>query len=51
MGKKIYESKLDWNKNNVNVSLDRELIDELKLSLGGRQTLKSYIESLIKNNL
>ncbi len=51
MGKKIYESKLDWNKNNVNVSLDRELIAKLKESLDGRQSIKSYIEALIKNNM
>lgn len=48
MGKKIYESKLDWNRNNVNVSLDRELILKLKESLGDKQSLKSYIENLIK---
>ncbi len=49
MGKKIYEYKLDWNKNNVNVSLDRDLISELK-SILGKQSLKSYIEGLIRSD-
>lgn len=52
--KKQYESKKayskKWAKSNVNVSLDREVIEQLKKSLNGRQTIKSYIEALIKNN-
>lgn len=53
--RKQYESKKTYSKkwaiSNVNVSLDREVIEQLKVSLGGRQTIKSYIEALIKNNM
>jgi hypothetical protein len=47
---KIYKSKLDWNKRNVNVSLDRDLINKLKIKIKDR-SLKSYIEMIIKNNI
>lgn len=54
MEKKEYKSKKEyskkWAKYNINVSLNREIIDELKNSLNGTQTIKSYIESLIKNS-
>jgi hypothetical protein len=53
--KKVYESKRiygdKYNKENVNVQLNRELINELKDKLTKNQTMKSYIEELIKNNL
>lgn len=54
MEKKEYKSKKEyskkWAKSNINVSLNREIIYELKNYLNGTQTIKSYIESLIKNN-
>ena len=53
--KKVYESKRiygdKYNKENVNVQLNRELIDDLKKKLTKNQTMKSYIEELIKNSL
>lgn len=53
--KKQYESKKEyskkWAKSNINVSLDREVIESLKVHLCGNQTIKSYIESLIKDSL
>lgn len=51
---KKYESKAlyskKWAKQNVNVSLDRATIERLKIHLDGKQTIKSYIEDLIKNS-
>jgi len=47
--KRIYGDK--YNKENVNVQLNRELINELKEKLTKNQTMKSYIEKLIKNSL
>lgn len=52
--KKVYESKkfyyLKYNKENISVQLNRELIEELKLTLSD-QSVKSYIEDLIKNSI
>jgi hypothetical protein len=39
-----------YNKENVNVQLNRELIKNLKENLSG-QSIKSYIENLIKFDL
>lgn len=53
--KKQYKSKKEyskkWASSNINVSLDRETVENLKNYLDGKQTIKSYIESLIKNSL
>jgi hypothetical protein len=40
-----------YNKENVNVQLNRELIEKVKLRIKNKQSIKSYIESLIKENL
>lgn len=40
-----------YNKDNINVQLNRELINELKEKLGKNKTTKSFIEELIKNSL
>lgn len=52
--RKIYESKKKyaklWNEKNINVTLDRELIDQLKLKIGD-QTLKSFFEDMIREYL
>jgi hypothetical protein len=40
-----------YNKGNVNVQLNRELIEKVKLRIKNKQSIKSYIESLIKENL
>jgi hypothetical protein len=51
MEKKKYDSKkkysIEWAKSNVNVSLNRELINKLKIVLNDKQSIKSYIEDLI----
>jgi hypothetical protein len=51
---KIKESKRKYgkkyNKANINVQLDRELIEAVKSKLG-EISLKSYIEDLIRNSL
>lgn len=54
--KKIYEStKLysqKYNKENLNVQLNRELLDKLKLFLSEKNiSMKEYIESLIKKSI
>ncbi len=52
---KIKESKRKYgdiyNKKNINVQLNRELILNLKKKLNNRTSIKNYIENLIKNNL
>lgn len=52
--KKIYESvkiySKKYNKLNINVQLNRKLIDSLKIKLNKKQSLKDYIENLIKEN-
>ena len=52
---KIKESKRKYgnvyNKLNINVQLDRELINILKHKLNGSVSLKYYLEELIKNNI
>ena len=52
---KIKESKRKYgnvyNKLNINVQLDRELINILKDKLNGSVSLKYYLEELIKNNI
>lgn len=49
--KKIYESKKNyaklWNEKNINVTMDRELVDKLKTKIG-EQTLKSFLEDMIR---
>ena len=54
--KKIYEStKLysqKYNKENLNVQLNRELLDKLKLFLSDKDiSMKEYIEKLIEKSL
>ena len=39
-----------YNKLNVNVQLNRDLINQLKDKLNNK-SIKSYIEELIKNNI
>lgn len=39
-----------YNKENINVQLNRDLVNKLKLVLDGRST-KSFIEDLIKKSL
>jgi hypothetical protein len=52
---KIKQSKRKYgnvyNKLNINVQLDRELINMLKDKLNGSVSLKNYLEELIKNNI
>ncbi len=52
---KIKESKRKYgnvyNKLNINIQLDRELINILKHKLNGSVSLKYYLEELIKNNI
>lgn len=54
MDKKSYPSKIKytkkWNKSNINVSIDRELVENLKTQLNDK-SLKSVIEDMIKNYL
>lgn len=40
-----------YNKENVNVQLNRDLINQLKERLNKETTIKSFIENLIKNNI
>ena len=54
--KKVYESKktfsIKYNKQNINVLVDRSLIDLLKEKLKDSKTsIKSHIENLIKKDL
>jgi hypothetical protein len=53
--KSQYESTKEYTKNynklNINVQLDRELINMLKDKLNGSVSLKNYLEELIKNNI
>jgi len=54
--KKVYESKKifaeKYNKQNINVLVDRQLIDTLKEKLKDTNTsLKSYLENLIQSDL
>ena len=46
---KVYTK--EYNKVNINVQLDRELINKLKVKLNGSISLKSYIEELLRNNI
>lgn len=39
-----------YNKNNVNVQLNRDLINQLKEKLNKEISVKSFIENLIKNS-
>jgi len=52
--KKEYLSTKDYsrryNKENINIQINRELVIELRKSLCGKP-LKEYIENLIRNNL
>jgi predicted DNA binding CopG/RHH family protein len=55
MEKKVYESKKiyskKYNKLNINVQLNRELIDNLRKKLENQGiSIKDYIENLIKND-
>lgn len=45
---KIYSNK--YNKININVQLDRKLIENLRNKLDNKQTIKEYIENLIRDN-
>lgn len=47
---KVYASKKQWNTANQNVSIDRELVMQVKSRIGD-MTLKAYIESLIRLDL
>jgi len=51
--KKVYISKklygIEYNKRNVNVQLDRELITKLREKISP-VTIKDYLENLIKEN-
>jgi hypothetical protein len=40
-----------YNKENVNVQLNRDLINKLKEKLDKQTSIKSFIENLIKNNI
>jgi hypothetical protein len=40
-----------YNKENINVQLNRELIDRLKLEIKNKKSIKSYIEELINEKL
>lgn len=54
MEKKIYESKKNYskkyNKENISIQLNRSLVQKLKENIGD-QSLKSYIENLIKSQI
>jgi predicted DNA-binding protein YlxM (UPF0122 family) len=39
-----------YNKINVNVQLNRDLINQLKQKLNKETSIKSFIENLIKNS-
>jgi hypothetical protein len=40
-----------YNKENVNVQLNRDLINKLREKLDKQTSVKSFIEDLIKNNI
>lgn len=40
----------EYNKSNINVQLDRNLINAVKRKLDNKISVKSYIESLIKKD-
>lgn len=40
-----------YNKENVNVQLNRNLITRLKSEIKNKKSIKSYIEELINNSL
>ena len=40
-----------YNKENVNVQLNRDLINQLKEKLNKEKSIKSFIENLIKKNI
>ena len=52
--KKVYESKKiygkKYNKSNINVQMDRELVSKLRDKIGG-VTLKNFFEDYIKEYL
>lgn len=52
--KKVYESKKiygeKYNKSNINVQMDRELVSQLRDKIGDI-TLKSFFEDYIKSYL
>lgn len=55
MEKKVYESKKvygkKYNKLNINVQLNREVIDNIRPRLESEGiSIKDYIENLIKND-
>jgi len=41
----------EYNKLNINVQLDRDLIKKVKDILDDKETIKSYIEDLIRRSL
>lgn len=52
--KKVYESKKvygkKYNKSNINVQMDRELVSQLREKIGD-VTLKSFLEEYIREYL
>ena len=52
--KKVYESKKNYgkkyNKSNINVQMDRELVSQLREKIGGI-TLKNFFEEYIREYL
>ena len=54
MEKKIYESKKTYskkyNKENISIQLNRSLVQRLRENIGD-QSIKSYIENLIKSQI
>lgn len=52
--KKVYESKKvygkKYNKSNINVQMDRELVSQLREKIGGI-TLKNFFEEYIREYL
>ena len=41
----------EYNKLNINVQLNRDLINKLKVKLNGSISLKDYIEKIISDNI
>jgi hypothetical protein len=52
--KKVYESKKiygkNYNKKNINIQLDRELVNSLREKISP-VTLKEYLESFIRKSI
>lgn len=54
MEKKVYESKKiygkEYNKKNINIQLDRDLVNRLREKIGN-QSLKKFLEIYINDTL